>query len=231
MMCDRLKYNFEHWVKHKQQTAKNLNHSACSNMDPPLIMRGNSKLDFFRLQIRGRSVEMSTLMRAYEKCSCSSGEVAFVSGPGGSGKSMLIRSFLDRVRTDSPLTLCATAKFDKSQHFKGFSAITEAINGICEQILENNEFVVSLRPLIIDALGSEIDVLGRIVPSILGKLVPNRNPAQNDPNRVMVGTDKNDEEWNNNARILQCRQVRMYHSPVVVKMTSNVVLGGFSTNW
>jgi energy-coupling factor transporter ATP-binding protein EcfA2 len=192
-------------------------------------MRGNSKLDFSRLQIRGRSAELSTLMRAYEKCSCSSGEVAFVSGPRGSGKSMLIRSFLDRVRTDSPLTLCATAKFVKTQHdFKGFSAITEAINGLCEQILENNEFLVSLRPLIIDALGSEIDVLGRIVPFILGKLVPDRNPAQNDPNRVMGGTDKNDEEWNNDARILQCLQVRMYH---IVKMTSDVVLDGFSTNW
>jgi predicted ATPase len=191
------------------------------------MMRGNSKLNFSRLQIRGRSAELSTLMLAYEKCSCSSGEVAFVSGPRGSGKSMLIRSFLDRLRKNSPLTLCATVKFKKSHHFKGLSAMSDAINGICDQIFGNDELLVSLLSSIIDTLGSEIDVLGRIVPYILDKLVTERNPSQNDPtNKLMADNNPgNDKGLKDDASIIHCLLVRMYPSPAIVKTSIDVLDG------
>ncbi len=131
-----------------------------------MMSASSVKLDFSRVTIRGRSSELSILMAAYDRCPTSNeGNVALVSGETpGCGKTMLVQAFLDRVKNGNPNALCSTAKFDHV-HSSGNSAIPDALDEICSQILRNS-LLLDLRAKLKDALGSEFHVLSQFVPSI-----------------------------------------------------------------
>jgi hypothetical protein len=171
------------------------------------------KLDFSRVQIHGRSSELSTMMEAYER-SQSSSEVILVSGMGGSGKSSLVQAFLSRMTRRH--ALCSSGKFDQLQS-DGISTVVDAFSGICHQILADEELVANLRPTMRVALGrEEVHALSSIIPSIYELMDWEDPPPHRNNNQ-----ERRDVRcpWNL-VRLRNLLKVSMHHSVILCASTS-----------
>jgi len=103
--------------------------------------------------------------------------VAFVSGISGTGKSALIREFVQNLSTTTgvPEPLFLTGKFDELAGADPFSAIVEAFGGLATMLLDDEEMLENTTDYTEDLIRIQRDVkryLGKEDIAVLTKVVP-----------------------------------------------------------
>ena len=145
---------------------------------------GVDRLDFTRLRVRGREEQIARLHQIYRfvhnrglgrKMNKQKGEtsVAIVGGSSGTGKSTLVKQFVDELREKSrlPGASCVPffidGKYDELAGADPFSGIVEAFNGFAKGLMEGDVHELRrIRACIQVQLGSETTTLTTLIPGL-----------------------------------------------------------------
>ncbi len=113
----------------------------------------------------GRDAELSSIKDAYRRSVSGDSELVTISGPSGSGKSLLANEFGNHV-VDGGVFL--SGKFDQLQQGKPFSALASAFNQHCDILLQHSALAPTR-----EKFANEVkSVLGRDA-YLLASLIPN----------------------------------------------------------
>lgn len=116
-------------------------------------------------KLYGREKECDKLLSLYNATADGHGQMVFVTGHAGIGKTSLVKELY------APLAgkggYLATGKFDQYQHNRPYSALMEAFDNLLHQILtESVESVECWRHAILDALGPNGRLLTDVIPGL-----------------------------------------------------------------
>ncbi len=116
-------------------------------------------------KLYGRSQEVETLLKAFERTSEGPTELMLVAGYSGIGKSALVNE------VHKPITqkrgYFISGKFDQFQRNIPYSAVVAAFDGLVRQLLtENDEELRKWREKILTVLGSNAQVIIDVIPNV-----------------------------------------------------------------
>ena len=127
----------------------------------------------FRDTMFGRNAELSTIKEAYRRSISGDGELVLISGPSGSGKSLLASEFGRSVSAGGGIVL--SGKFDQLHQGKPFSALASAFDIYCGNLMKescSSSTVKVLAANVIASLGGEAYHLAKIIPNLAVILGP-----------------------------------------------------------
>jgi predicted ATPase/GAF domain-containing protein/tRNA A-37 threonylcarbamoyl transferase component Bud32 len=116
-------------------------------------------------KLYGRDTQINTLLKAFERVSNGSAELILVAGYSGVGKTALVRE------VHKPMTskngYFAAGKFDQYQRNIPYSALAQAFNQLCNDLLtESHEQLIGWRDKILKAVGNN----GQILIDVINQL-------------------------------------------------------------
>ena len=123
----------------------------------------------------GRNSELSSMRDVYSHAT-SFGEMVIISGPSGSGKSLLAYEFGKFVLSKGGIFL--SGKFDQLQQGKPFSALASAFNQYCGMLLQSSNLAPTKEQLatkVNTVLGSDTYHLMKLIPNLETILVGEMN--------------------------------------------------------
>lgn len=142
------------------------------------------RLDFAYIQVPGREKELAQLHKVFHyatvsgvkrsrsKNSSQESSVVIIKGASGTGKSSLVKKFVDDI-TMSALNRGAKApffvsgKYDELSGADPFSAIVDAFSVFSTELLEGDEKELKrIRGRLRESLGSEVGTLTAVIPSL-----------------------------------------------------------------
>jgi predicted ATPase len=113
----------------------------------------------------GRESQLQRLEEVFQRMvGCHETEIVMIHGPSGVGKSTLVDIFVQKL---PPTVLVARGKFDQLRCRAPFSALVSMTEHLCRQILRMSNSQ-EIRGRIRTALGSEISLLGNLIPELAG---------------------------------------------------------------
>jgi predicted ATPase/signal transduction histidine kinase/DNA-binding NarL/FixJ family response regulator len=116
-------------------------------------------------KLYGREAEVNTLLEAFERTSNGSIELMTVAGYSGVGKSVLVREIYKSVTATRGNFF--TGKFDQYQRNIPYSALAQALNDGCQQLLcESKPVLEQWQQAILAAIGSNGQVLIDVIPNL-----------------------------------------------------------------
>ncbi len=126
-------------------------------------------------KLYGREQELATLLAAFVRA-CSHAErassegpteVMLVAGGAGVGKSALVDQFHQAIRAKVDVFYFIEGKFDQQQRSVPYSALREAFNQFCDQLLRENEAsFMAWQSQILSALDNNGQLLIDIIPTL-----------------------------------------------------------------
>ena len=117
-------------------------------------------------KLYGREQELSTLLAASSRVSSGATEVMLVAGGAGVGKSALVDEFHKAI-SGSLDAYFIRGKFDQQLRSVPYSALREAFNDFCDQLLrERRSSFVAWQSQLTNALGNNGQVLIDIIPTL-----------------------------------------------------------------
>ena len=116
-------------------------------------------------KIYGRDNEINSLLEAFNYAADGQGQLVFVSGHSGIGKTSLIRELYKPLASRGGYI--ASGKYDQLLRHQPYSAFTQAISRLIRQIMsEGAESIQSWRKLIVESLGANGQVLIDLLPDL-----------------------------------------------------------------
>lgn len=157
----------------------------------PLGERDRSPILQLRERLYGREHQEQLLMQAFDRARVGRSELLLVSGYSGIGKSALVHE-LHRPITARRGLFCS-GKFDQYARGIAYSAISQALRGLIQQLLAEPESPLrALREALKEALGNGAGVAAELIPelALLLESIPPVDPltgldAQNRFNQTM----------------------------------------------
>ncbi|XYH96517.1 ATP-binding protein [Sorangium sp. So ce1128] len=136
----------------------------------------HDRRDLFRLhqKLYGRAGDIQTLIDSFDDVLRGKRTIVLVSGYSGIGKSSLVQEILKPLAREKGYYI--SGKYDQYNRDRPYSAIVHAFDALIKQLLsESEERIATWRGAILDALGSNGQVICDVVPSlkhILGEQPP-----------------------------------------------------------
>ncbi|WP_437966506.1 AAA family ATPase [Sorangium sp. So ce260] len=136
----------------------------------------HDRRDLFRLhqKLYGREADIRALIDSFEDALRGKRTIVLVSGYSGIGKSSLVQEILKPLAREKGYYICG--KYDQYNRDTPYSAIAHAFDALIKQLLsESEERIATWRGAILDALGSNGQVICDVLPSlkhILGEQPP-----------------------------------------------------------
>jgi predicted ATPase len=142
------------------------------------------RLDFTRLKVQGREEQIDRLLKMYSfvqrrglgrRMNIQKGQtsVAIVSGTSGTGKSTLVKHFVDRLRMQSAqpgrpcMPFFIEGKYEELAGADPFSGLVDAFNGFAQELMEGDaDEITRIRDCIRGQLGSEATTLTAVIPGL-----------------------------------------------------------------
>eukprot|EP00985_Skeletonema_marinoi_P026747 scaffold21002_cov80-Skeletonema_marinoi.AAC.1 len=121
----------------------------------------------FRDTVFGRNAELSTIKEAYRRSISGDEELVLISGPSGSGKSLLASEFGRSVSAGGGIVL--SGKFDQLKQGKPFSALASAFDIYCGNLMKESCPSSSVKVLasnVMASLGGKAYHLAKIIPNL-----------------------------------------------------------------
>ncbi|KAK1743977.1 putative AAA ATPase [Skeletonema marinoi] len=121
----------------------------------------------FRDTMFGRNAELSTIKEANRRSISGDGELVIISGPSGSGKSLLASEFGRYVSAGGGIVL--SGKFDQLKQGKPFSALASAFDIYCGNLMKEScpsSTVKVLASNVMASLGGEAYHLAKMIPNL-----------------------------------------------------------------
>ncbi|MEM7038160.1 MAG: AAA family ATPase, partial [Bacteroidota bacterium] len=113
----------------------------------------------------GREAEVALLQRAFAMAATGTTELCMVKGPSGMGKSMVVREAFKQYAAGE--AYFSGGKFDRLNRKIPYSALMQALSGVIEQILMENEAEIARwKTRILDALGPNGQLLIDEIPQL-----------------------------------------------------------------
>jgi len=116
-------------------------------------------------KLYGRDKEIKTILKAFKRVGSGKTEILLISGNSGVGKSALISDFNNRTFIGKAHFI--SGKFDQLSYTNPYSSIIQALQGLCRQILTENEVQINeWKVRINNALGPNGQLIVDMIPEI-----------------------------------------------------------------
>ena len=147
----------------------------------PSLESGSAQLRFREHKLYGRENEVSAITDAFCRVSGGLREALFIGGFSGSGKTRLVDGLTARVDVAGGYVISHT--FDQMSKDRPLLAIVAAFNQLCLVIQEkNHRQAQGIGKIIMQAFGSDISVLARLLPNIY-VMCPEMKPPTHEEGR------------------------------------------------